>query len=506
MNKFLDSLKRQTNFTKTENGATAHKSTLNKVYDMFAFGGAYRTRSDEDCILLFKNALEQNQLLAIKCLFYMRDCRGGQGERRFFRVCYKWLCEKHPSIAEVNLELISEYGRWDDLIYTTIGTPLEKKAMVILKRQFDLDMDCKTPSLLGKWLPSINASSKTTIKTGHIIRKTFNMTNKEYRKALASLRTKINIVEKLMSENRWDEIEFDKIPSKAGLKYRNAFAVRDIIAKKYEKFAKDENTKVNAATLYPYEIVKQALDKIDWNYENIDEVNRAMLNKYWENLPDYVNNSDMNAICVCDTSGSMTSTYGTTIRPIDVAISLSLYMAERNKGDFANHYISFSSKPQLIECEGIDFVDKVRRIYDTNLIENTNLDAVFALLKETALKSFDNEAGLPSRIIVISDMEIDQGAAPSYWNEDCSYQGWTEDNAQTNMERIRQEWAAVGLKLPKLVYWNVCARNNIILDCGDDVSFVSGASPVLFEQICKGVTGIELMLDKLNSTRYDKIK
>lgn len=503
---FLDSLKRETNIAITENGAVAHKSTLRKVYDMFAFGGAYRTKNDADCILLFKNALEENEELALKCLFYLRDCRGGQGERRFFRVCYKWLCEKYPSIAERNLEQVSEYGRWDDLIYVAVGTPVEARMLSLIKYQLLLDMDSKTPSLLAKWMPSINASAKETVKTGHIIRKFLGMTNKEYRKALASLRTKINIVEKLMSENRWDEIEFDKLPSKAGLKYKNAFAARDILAKKYAEFARSD-AKVNAATLYPYEIVKQAIkDYSFWgsysSEDNLNETERAMINKYWENLPDYINGSDASAICVCDTSGSMTSTYGTTIRPIDVAISLSLYMAERNKGDFANHYISFASEPQLIECEGIDFVDKVQRIYRTNLVDNTNLDAVFELLKETALKS--SKEGLPKRIIVISDMEIDEGS-DCYWGKG-NYHAWTSKNTQTNMERIREEWAAADLQLPKLVYWNVCARNNIILDGGDDVSFVSGASPVLFEQICKGVTGWELCLEKLTSERYAKIK
>ena len=503
---FLDSLKRATNIAITENGATAHKSTLRKVYDMFAFGGAYRTHNDGDCILLFKNALAEDESLALKCLFYLRDCRGGQGERRFFRVCYKWLCTYQTEIAKRNLVYVSEYGRWDDLIYVAIGTPLERDMLEMVKQQLLLDMDSKTPSLLGKWIPSINASSKTTIKTAHIIRKFLGMTNKEYRKMLAMLRTKINIVEKLMSENRWDEIEFDKLPSKAGLKYKNAFAARDILAKKYAEFAKSD-AKVNAATLYPYEVVKQALDNFGLWYpldisEEERETRRNMINKYWENLPDYINGNTANALCVCDTSGSMTSTYNTTIRPIDVAISLSLYMAERNKGEFANHYISFASEPQLIECEGIDFVDKVLRIYKTNLVDNTNLDAVFALLKETALKT--PGVKLPERIIVISDMEIDEGTE-CYWSRG-QHRTWTSKNTQTNMEAIREEWAEAGLTLPKLVYWNVCARNNIILDGGNDVSFVSGASPVLFEQICKGVTGWELCLDKLLSERYSNIK
>ena len=506
MNKILNELKKETNYTITENGAIAHKSTLNKVYDMFAFGGAYRTRTDADCILLFKNAIEENETLALKCLFYLRDIRGGQGERRFFRVCFKWLCDNYPDAAKRNLDKLSEYGRWDDLLYATDNTKMEDYALFLIKEQLILDLDSTTPSLLGKWLPSENASSRDTKKMATKVRKYLKMTHKEYRKALAKLRTRINIVEKLMSENRWDEIEFDKLPSKAGFKYRNAFAARDIIAKKYEKFAKDENTKVNSKDLYPYEIAKKAIDATSRYYDtnSLSSTDRAMINKYWENLPDYLNGSDQSAICVCDTSGSMTSTYGSSIRPIDVAISLSLYMAERNKGAFKNHFITFSSQPSLVECEGIDFVDKVQRIYKNSIIDNTNLDAVFELLKTVALKT--SKEDLPSRIIVISDMEIDEGASGhSYWSN-SDFRSWTSKNAQTNMERIREEWAEFGLELPKIVYWNVCARNNVILDGGQDVSFVSGASPVLFEQICKGVTGLQLCLDKLNSERYEQIK
>lgn len=128
-NTFFNSLKEDTNYTYTENGAVTHKSTLSKVFDMFAFGGAYRRRNDGDVITLFKDAFQEDATMALKCLFYLRDVRGGQGERRFFRVAFKWLCEKWPEYAQRNLVYVSEYGRWDDLIYTTVGTPLEDYAM-----------------------------------------------------------------------------------------------------------------------------------------------------------------------------------------------------------------------------------------------------------------------------------------------------------------------------------------------------------------------------------------
>lgn len=142
MNTFMNQLTNDFNYKRTENGALAHRTTNSAVYDMFAFGAAYRKRSDEDVILLFKNAFEENAELALKCLFYIRDCRGGQGERRFFRVCMKWLAENYPEVAKRNLEYIPIYGRWDDL-YLFVDTPLEKDAFNLIKKQLILDMeDC----------------------------------------------------------------------------------------------------------------------------------------------------------------------------------------------------------------------------------------------------------------------------------------------------------------------------------------------------------------------------
>lgn len=494
MNTFMNGLQNASNYAVTENGALAHKTTRSAVYDMFALGGAYRKRNDEDCILLFKNALEENETLALKCLFYLRDCRGGQGERRFFRVCYKWLAQKHADVARRNFELISEYGRYDDVIYTLIGTPLENDALEFIKNQLALDLECKTPSLLAKWLPSENASAVKTKKMGNIIREYLGMTHREYRKTLSILRERINLLERLMSANRWDEIEFDKIPSKAGLIYKNAFARRDIIAKKYEAFAKSEDTKVNASTLYPYDVVHKAVEGTrGWGYSfrDMSATDRAMVEKYWENLPDYLEGKPCKMMCVVDTSGSMTGSEASA--PINVAIGLGMYCAERIGGPFKNHYISFSSRPQLIKIEGVDFVDKVRRIYKTNLCENTDLVKTFRMLKEIALTAKPED--IPETIVVISDMQIDCGSR------------FYGSNVATEMESMRREWEKAGLKMPKLVYWNVEARDAAnFLDDGPNVTYVSGCSPVIFQQVISGVTGYELMCRKLMSSRYEAIR
>ena len=145
MNRFINGLKNEANLTLTENGAVTHKSTMNAVYDLFALGSAYRARNDNDVLTLFSAAFEENRDLALKCLFYIRDIRGGQGERRFFRVCFRWLSIRYPEIARKNLKYLSEYGRYDDMWYTTFNTPLEKDTLSFIKDLLTLDISCNAP-------------------------------------------------------------------------------------------------------------------------------------------------------------------------------------------------------------------------------------------------------------------------------------------------------------------------------------------------------------------------
>lgn len=496
---YLDNLKSATDFKLTENGAIAHSSTGSYLYDLFSLGGAYRMREDGDVLTLFIRAFNENPTYALKCLFYLRDVRGGQGERRFFRVVARYLADHETEAMKRNLKYVPSFGRWDDL-YTFVGTKLEGAALNLIKEQLALDVQCKTPSLLAKWLKSENASSVETARLGNITRQFLGMTHKQYRRTLSILRERINVLERLMSANKWDEIEFDKIPSKAGLIYKNAFARRDIIKAKYEAFAKDENTKVNAGTLYPYEVVRKALDNFGWGGSwRSNDTDRAMINKYWDNLTDYFNGAALDAIAVVDTSGSMTCTFNNSnIRPIDVAISLGLYCADKAQGPFHNHYISFASRPQLIDTTAPDFCQAVSNIYKTNLVDNTNLEAVFDLLLDTAIRNNTPQSELPKSVIIISDQEFD--AARGMYHQPL-------EDVKTLMENIETRWISNNYIMPDLVFWNVNARNdNIAMTSRDGVTFVSGCSPVIFEQIMKNKNGYNLMMDKLNDERYSIIQ
>ena len=514
MNKLLNGLTDATNFTLTENGAVTHKTTKSDLLDMFAMGAAMRTRSDEDVILMFRKAYQENPVYALKCLFYIRDVRGGQGERRFFRVVLTDLAKNYTDAARRILPHVPEFGRWDDL-YAFVDTPVEKDALQLMKNQLALDVQCKTPSLLAKWLKSENTSSAKSRALAMKTRQFFGMSHKQYRKTLSVLRARINVLERLMSENRWDEIEFDKIPSRAGMIYKNAFARHDLErvqknpeVQSYSDFAKDTTKTVNAKALYPYECVAEAVkvtNAYGYGYygrpsaNSNSETNRLMVNKYWDNLADYFNGATFNGLAVVDTSGSMTGSQASA--PINVAISLGLYCAEKAKGPFAGYYVSFSSRPQLIRTEGIDFCDKVSRIYRTNLCENTNIEATFDLLLNTALRNKCSQEDLPQNIIVISDMEFDQATGGWYNNR------MTRDNATTLLEGIAEKWRQHGYEMPHLIFWNVNARQSNIPMIGNGrISYVSGFSPSIFQTIMSGKTGYDLMMEKLNEERYSVIQ
>ena len=510
MNTFINGLTSATNFAYTENGAIMHKTTKSDLLDMFAMGAAMRKRSDEDVLLMFNKAYKENPEYALKCLFYIRDVRGGQGERRFFRVVMRNLARLDTDAVIRNMKHIPEFGRWDDL-YVFEGTPAEKEAFAVIKDQLALDVQCKTPSLLAKWLKSENTSSSESRRLATKTRHYLNMTSRQYRKTLSILRERINVLERLMSAGKWDEIEFDKIPSRAGMIYKNAFARHDLErakagAQTYEAFAKDTTTKVNAKALYPYECVHEAINLMGFGSYGtsvaLDNTNRLKVNKYWDNLADYFKGQPFNGMAIVDTSGSM---YGT---PIEVAISLGLYCAEKAQGPFADHFITFSSNPTFVKTDGVDFCDKVRRMGNADWGGSTNVEAAFDLMLKVALQNQCKQSDIPENLIIISDMEFNACVTSGPVSTDRWYgYGHRVSDPDTLFESMAKKWKTYGYEMPHLIFWNVNARqNNIPMMDNGRVSYVSGFSPSIFETILSGKTGYDLMMEKLNTERYACIK
>ena len=352
-------------------------------------------------------------------------------------------------------------------------------------------------SLIFKWLPSENASSEKTKELARAIRKNLGITSKQYRKLLSWGRERINVLERLMSSNQWDKISFDHIPSRAGLIYKNAFARRDILKAEYEHFMRDKSTKVNAKDLYPHEIAHRA-----FYTDSSDEVNRLTLQKYWDNLPNYYGSKEENGIAVVDVSGSMSG------QPMEVAVSMGAYIAEKAHGPFANHFITFSAQPELVKFEGIDIVDKFKRCVRADWGMNTDLKAVFNMLFNTAVKDDIKQEDMPDRIYIFSDMQFDECVTADNKRNNPWYSCYaSQSEIDTMMEAEKKKWVRYGYKLPSVVFWNVnAAFKNNIPAIGEGFSYVSGFSPVMIETILSGKDGIDLMLEKLNSERYKMIR
>lgn len=498
MNKFLKGL--TTDFDYTENGAIKRKTTKSDLLDMFAFGGAMRNRPEEDVILMFRKAFQENPKYALKCLFYLRDVLEGQGERRFFRVCIKDLAKTNPDAVKRNLELIPLYGRYDDL-YCLVNTPLEKDVFNFFKKQLALDITSKTPSLLAKWLKSENTSSTSSRRLAKITRKHLGMTSKQYRKTLAYLRKKINVLECLMSAKKWEQIEFDKIPSVAGLKYKNAFARHDVErakagAQTYAKFAQDENTTVNAGALNPVNIARQILYGSGWGPSDTD---RKMWDKYWANLKDYYNGREEKGIAIVDVSGSMRGL------PMCAAVSMGAYIAERGSGPFQNYFITFSNNPELVKFEGIDLYDKFQRAIRANWGGATNIEAVFDLMLRTALDNEISAEDMPQTLYIFSDMEFDDCISCGEPSDSLWAHNKIKGDVNTLLEDISKKWTSHGYELPRVIFWNLDARQSNIPALGERFSYVSGFSMNMVEYILSGENGFNLMMEKLKSPRYEAI-
>ena len=498
----LNELKKELNITTTENGALVRKTTYNSCLDLFALVGSVRNRESKEIITLFEKAYNEDQLTAMKILFYLRDIRGGIGERNTFRVIAKYMANAHTTSMRKNLEFISEFGRWDDL-YVFIDTSLQNDALEIIKKQLSKDLESENPSLLAKWMPSENTSSSTTRRNATITRKYLKMSPKTYRKTLTKLRKKINIVETKLCENNYKDIEYDKLPSGAGLKYKDAFFRHD--EERYSQFIEDVSngkTKINSSTLFPYELVREAENFI-YDCNNFETISyndkRTLLNEMWKALPDYVGNNDEDCLAVVDVSGSMRGT------PMQMAISLGLYVAEKNKGAFKNHFITFSKTPELIEIIGDDFVGKVEFIKSSNWGYNTNLEAVFDLILNVAIKNNLPQSQLPSRLFIISDMEFDDAIQDSFW---VTYEN--KIYKETLFQTIAKKYKDAGYEVPTLVFWNANSRNDLIPAIEDDgikVQYVSGASPRTFELLLKNetLTALDLMFEAINVERYNCI-
>lgn len=484
----LENLKMQLNTALTENGAKSYATTTSYCVDLFATIGALRHSDDIEIKERFLKAFAENADIAMKILFYARDVRGGLGERRVFRLILEWLCFNEPKTVLKNVSFIAEYGRFDDLL-VLINTPCEDAAIDLIKSQLfadinriDSDNNAEI-SLLAKWLPSVNTSNKQAVKLAKHIAKRLGMTESQYRKTLVALRARIKIIENNLRQRNYT-FDYSKQPSKALFKYRKSFIRND--RQRYDDFiegVQSGNFMLKTGAITPYEIINPFFRGCPTEEE------RKAINVTWNAQRDYTNGE--NALVVIDGSGSMY--YSGNPIPAAVALSLGIYYAERNKGTFRNHFITFSENPQLVEIKGQDIYEKFRFCHTFNEIANTNIKKVFELILATALKHNTPAEQMPSTIYIISDMEFDSCA---------------DDADVTNFEYAKRIYTENGYNLPKVVFWNVDSRTKQqpVTKNEQGVALVSGCTPRIFSLLSSGKLDPEgYMLAVISSERYAAI-
>jgi hypothetical protein len=459
-----------THNTTTHNGALTHGTSLNNCVDFFFIAGATRNMSEKDIITAFEKARGEDITTAYKILFWARDARGGAGEKRLFQTIAKHVIKTYPEEWKQVYKLVPEYGYWKDIY--RLENPNTRTLSWIAEELKNGN------GLAAKFFP--RKKTKTNPKPwfrnmcSHM-----NVSAKELRELLVKL---TNVVETQMCRNQWSDIEYEKVPSVAMNMYRKAFDRHD--GSRFEKFNEavlDGETKVNASVLFPHTLYR-ALQ----NGEN-----EKSIEAQWKSLPNYMEGSTERILPVCDVSGSMEHGVSNAI-PMDVSVSLGLYISERNEGLFKDAFLTFSSSPEMVYVKGKGLASRFRQISTASWQMSTNLLATFDLVLDSAIKNNVPQEEMPTKLLIISDMEFDVAT-----------------RGNTNLESIRQKYENSGYVMPNIIFWNVNGRlGNLPATIHDaNIGLVSGFSPAILTSILGGedFSPLSVMNKTVNSDRYAEV-
>jgi hypothetical protein len=478
MNTFVSAVQNQS--TRTTNGMVARKSTASACVDLFFKIGASRGK---DITKDFVAAYVENKDIALRIAQWVRDARGGAGERELFRQILAYLDKHDPDAAAQLLMKVPEIGRWDD-IFVVKNDKLKFQAF----------------SMLGDALRAKNGlAAKWTPRKGELaveIRNFFGMTPKFYRKSLVEL---TKVVEQEMCAKNWDEINFSHVPSVAHARYKKAFFRNTQEYAKYVaelvKDPKDRTiqVKINAGAVYPYDVLKGVIGAYSKNYNSTE---LGALQAQWDAMENFI--GDANVLPLVDVSGSMTckaggvkSTSQTTC--LDVAVSLGLYCADKNKGKFKDTFLTFSGSPELLHLKG-DIVKKVQQMVTSNWGMNTDLIKAMDKILRVAKEGNVPQEEMPEVLLIMSDMQFDACAR-------------FDDSA---MKMIERKFTDAGYDLPKIVFWNLNAHDNVPVKYDTrGVALVSGFSPAIMVSVLGGdtdnFTPEAIMLKAVMSDRYNLV-
>lgn len=443
MNTFANAVKNQER--RTENNMKARKSTSNTVVDLFYNIGASRGK---DIVPSFVAAYTYDKELAARVALWARDVRSGAGERQLFRDILTYLEQNDPELANKMLKKIPELGRFDDLfVFTT--DPLKNEAYKLLVEHIN-----KGNGLAAKWSPRKGQVARE-------LREFMRLSPKQYRKKIVEL---TKVVESKMCANDWDNINFNHVPSQASRIYKHAFYRHTAKFAEYVKKLNngDRSVKVNANAIYPHDVLKNVYD-----LEFLSKTEKDHIVAQWKALPDYVNAGSV--LPLVDVSGSMTASVGrnTSVTCLDVAVSLGLYLADKNKGEFKNVFLTFSANPELLHLEG-NVLQKVQQMVRSNWQMNTNLHAAFDRILSVAIDNNVPQNQMPKMLLIFSDMQFDQ----------CV------EHDDSALDMIARKYANAGYKMPNVVFWNLRSTDNVpVRSDSSGAALVSGFSPAILNSL-----------------------
>lgn len=466
---FMDNLIENNRTTRTTNGDVAYSTTLNANLDFFGSAGSIPVNKKYDStefMNLFKFAYEEDSETALKNALYYRDIRGGLGRREGFRQILTYLAGQNLEDFKRLVVLTAMYGRYDDLTMIAWDLPNQAQAFVVefISTVFKEDManlKSGNVTLLGKWMPSANTKVKNTRKLGLFWAYRLGLSEREYRKSLSQLRAQINIIETKLTKRDYS-FDYSKIPSRAMMKYTQAFIRND--EARYNEFKNQITADPSVVTkkvaqLYPYEIIRKL------------KADEKMGEALWKAYPQ--DHFDGNIIVVRDGSGSMYGCYGLEAQPIEIADSMAIYTSERLTGAFKDRFITFSARPKLVDLSKVSTLkDKLDVLWRHMEMENTNMGATMELIYNSSL-DLPVEEQLDT-ILIISDMQFDRGTS------NCS---------ESVMDSWKNKFIEAGLKWPEIVYWNV-DQSNVTFPTSkyDNVKLVSGFSKAVLEDVMNNET------------------
>jgi hypothetical protein len=362
--------------------------------------------------------------------------------------------------------LVPFLGRWDDLLCFETKEFTEK-AFYMIKEALD-----DKNALCAKWMPRKGDKAVA-------LRKFFKMSPKQYRQLIVSL---TNVVETKMCAKEWDSINFEQVPSLAAARYQKAFNKNAYEAySEYQRKLQSGEAKVSSGAVFPYDVIKSI--KMGGSEE--------VANAQWESLPNYVGTASI--LPMVDVSGSMLCSAGNNhnLSCLDVALSLGIYLADKNKGHLNGIYLTFSERPSLHKLPEGSLSQKIKSMSSSNWGMNTNISSAFNRLLDFAKKNEIHPSEMPSTIIILSDMQFDRC---------CNRSNLTA------IESIRRKYVECNYVIPQVVFWNLSSYENCPVTVNSyGVALVSGFSPSIMKSIlgCESFNPKDIMNKAISSERYN---